>query len=323
MKQNMKRMLLVLCMAVCFFALSACGSASEEAVEPISPEIEQTMSDGAKSYLEQFASYSDEDLAAQLKQAEKQKNTVIESAISSWTSSKDDLGKMGEIQSVTVERADDDSYTAVVQASFEKRNLTFSLTAEESVSSYGGTSLVPTELSFVVNYSFGEKMEKAALNTLMGMGTVFLVLIFISLLISCFKFIGLIGKGKADKSPVAVAAAPAAPVLPASAPVQRPAAPAPAPVAAAPAPAPAPAAAPAPKAAAPAGATTVEAPMPGKILNIKVSEGQAVKFGEVVVIMEAMKMETEIVAPADGTVSKILVKAGDSVDTGAALVALN
>lgn len=114
-------------------------------------------------------------------------------------------------------------------------------------------------------------------------------------------------------------AAPAAPVLPASAPVQRPAAPAPAPVA----PAPAPAAAPAPKAAAPAGATTVEAPMPGKILNIKVSEGQAVKFGEVVVIMEAMKMETEIVAPADGTVSKILVKAGDSVDTGAALVALN
>lgn len=120
-------------------------------------------------------------------------------------------------------------------------------------------------------------------------------------------------------------AAPAAPVLPASAPVQRPAAPAPAPVAAAPAPAPAPApaAAPAPKAAAPAGTTTVEAPMPGKILNIKVSEGQAVKFGEVVVIMEAMKMETEIVAPADGTVSKILVKAGDSVDTGAALVALN
>lgn len=121
-------------------------------------------------------------------------------------------------------------------------------------------------------------------------------------------------------------AAPAAPVLPASAPVQRPAAPAPVAAAApAPAPAPAPAAAPAtaPAAAAPAGATTVEAPMPGKILNIKVSEGQAVKFGEVVVIMEAMKMETEIVAPADGTVSKILVKAGDSVDTGAALVALN
>lgn len=100
-------------------------------------------------------------------------------------------------------------------------------------------------------------------------------------------------------------------------PVAAPAAPAPAPAPAAPAPAPAPAAAPA------AGATTVEAPMPGKILNIKVSAGQAVKFGETVIVMEAMKMETEIVAPADGTVAQILVKAGDAVDTGAALVTLN
>ena len=225
MKQNMKRMLLVLCMAVCFFALSACGSASEEAVEPISPEIEQTMSDGAKSYLEQFASYSDEDLAAQLKQAEKQKNTVIESAISSWTSSKDDLGKMGEVQSVTVERADDDSYTAVVQASFEKRDLTFSLTAEESVSSYGGTSLVPTELSFVVNYSFGEKMEKAALNTLMGMGVVFVVLIFISWLIGCFKYINRWEEGlkkKQQEKERAAAPAPAPAPAPAAAPAPAP-----------------------------------------------------------------------------------------------------
>ena len=62
--------------------------------------------------------------------------------------------------------------------------------------------------------------------------------------------------------------------------------------------------------------------MPGKILNIKAAAGQAVKYGEVVIIMEAMKMETEIVAPADGTVSQILVKAGDAVDTGAALMTL-
>ena len=107
-------------------------------------------------------------------------------------------------------------------------------------------------------------------------------------------------------APAAAPAPVAAPVAPA----------APAPVAPA-APAPAPAAAPA------AGATTVEAPMPGKILNIKVSAGQAVKFGETVIVMEAMKMETEIVAPADGTVAQILVKAGDAVDTGAALVTLN
>ena len=117
-------------------------------------------------------------------------------------------------------------------------------------------------------------------------------------------------------------AAPATPVLASVAPARRPAAPAPAPAAPAPA-APAPAPAPAPAAAPSAGSTTIEAPMPGKILNVKVAAGQAVKFGEVVIIMEAMKMETEIVAPADGTVSQILVKAGDAVDTGAALVALN
>ena len=69
------------------------------------------------------------------------------------------------------------------------------------------------------NYSFkfdeyktlGQKMQKAGLNTILSMSIVFLVLIFISLLISCFKFIGLIGKGKAEKAPVA-AAAPVAPV---------------------------------------------------------------------------------------------------------------
>lgn len=112
-------------------------------------------------------------------------------------------------------------------------------------------------------------------------------------------------------------AAPKAPVLAASAP--RAAAPAPA---TAPAPAPAPAA-PAPAAAPAAGGTTVEAPMPGKVLSVKAAVGQAVKFGEPLVIMEAMKMETEIVAPADGTVSQVLVNTGDSVDTGAAMVILN
>ena len=63
--------------------------------------------------------------------------------------------------------------------------------------------------------------------------------------------------------------------------------------------------------------------MPGKILDIKVKVGDAVSYGQCVIVMEAMKMETEIVAPADGTVAQILVKAGDAVDTGAALVTLN
>lgn len=95
------------------------------------------------------------------------------------------------------------------------------------------------------------------------------------------------------------------------------AAPAPAPAAAAPA-APAPTAAPAP-AAAPAGGETVAAPMPGTILDIRCTAGQAVKGGDVLFILEAMKMENEICAPHDGTVGTVCVQKGASVQTGAAL----
>lgn len=97
--------------------------------------------------------------------------------------------------------------------------------------------------------------------------------------------------------------------------------------AAAAAPAPARPAAPAPKApAAPAraqGSVKVNAPMPGKILDVKASAGAAVKKGQVLLILEAMKMENEVVAPEDGTVASINVSVGDSVEAGAVLATLN
>lgn len=98
-----------------------------------------------------------------------------------------------------------------------------------------------------------------------------------------------------------------------------------APVAAAPVAAPAPAAAPA-LAAAPAGAAgsvEVTAPMPGKVVAVKASVGQAVKKGEVVLVLEAMKMENDIVAPEDGTIASINVANGDAVESGAVLATLN
>ena len=85
----------------------------------------------------------------------------------------------------------------------------------------------------------------------------------------------------------------------------------------------APAPAPAPAAAGGEGSVVIESPMPGKILKVNVTPGQAVKYGDTVIIMEAMKMETEIVAQSDGTVAQVLVKAGDMVDTGAALISMN
>ena len=88
---------------------------------------------------------------------------------------------------------------------------------------------------------------------------------------------------------------------------------------AAPAAAPAPAPAAAPAAAAPAGGTSVAAPMPGNILAVNVTAGAAVKKGDVLMILEAMKMENEIMAPCDGKIGAVNVTKGQTVDTGATL----
>ena len=91
----------------------------------------------------------------------------------------------------------------------------------------------------------------------------------------------------------------------------------------APAAAPAPVAAPAQAPAAPAaaGGETVKSPMPGNILAVNVNNGDSVKKGQVLLILEAMKMENEIMAPCDGVVSGIVTK-GSSVETGTVLCTL-
>ena len=104
----------------------------------------------------------------------------------------------------------------------------------------------------------------------------------------------------AGAAPVAAPAAPAAPKAPA-----------------------APAAAPKAASAGAAGAVTVKAPMPGNILDVKVAAGASVKAGDVLVILEAMKMENEIVAPQDGTVASVNVNKGDTVNSGDVLVSMN
>ncbi|HBN82629.1 MAG TPA: acetyl-CoA carboxylase biotin carboxyl carrier protein subunit [Clostridiales bacterium] len=68
------------------------------------------------------------------------------------------------------------------------------------------------------------------------------------------------------------------------------------------------------------GANTIKAPMPGIILDIKAAPGTSVKRGDVVLILEAMKMENEITAPVDGVVSQVLVTKGSSVATGDSLI---
>ena len=104
-------------------------------------------------------------------------------------------------------------------------------------------------------------------------------------------------------APAAPAPAPAAAETAGAAPVQT------APAAAAPA-------------ASPSGSEPVNSPMPGKIISVKVSAGQSVKAGEVLVILEAMKMENEITAPRDGVVTAVAVEKGSTVETGSLLLSI-
>ena len=105
----------------------------------------------------------------------------------------------------------------------------------------------------------------------------------------------------------ATAAPVAAPVAAPTAPIAAPAAPA---------------AAPAPKASGAQGAVKVTAPMPGTIMKVNVSVGAAVKKGDVLCVLEAMKMENDICAPEDGTVASVNVQKGVSVNTDEVLVTL-
>lgn len=114
--------------------------------------------------------------------------------------------------------------------------------------------------------------------------------------------------------------APLSQVSPAQVPMQQ-AVPAPMPAPQAPAqskPAPAPKPSPAPS----AGGTVVSAPMPGKILKVLVQPGAQVKNGQNIMVLEAMKMENEILSPSDGVVREVKVKEGDNVNTGDTLVVI-
>ena len=106
-----------------------------------------------------------------------------------------------------------------------------------------------------------------------------------------------VGAGAVASAPVA---APAAPVAPKAAPAA------------------------APKASSGAqGSVTVKAPMPGNIMKVNVKPGQSVKKGDVLVVLEAMKMENDVCAPEDGTVASVEVAKGATVETDAVLVTLN
>lgn len=212
MKQNIKRIWIALCMSLCLFALVGCSS-SGNAQEELEAEAVSNMQMLAENYLTAFSAMTDEELATQLASATKSKDYTMETAFKSWESVKDDLGALISYETATVTLGDD-GYIARINAVYELRNMEMTLIVDEEFTSIEGVSFSP-------EYTMGEKMVKAGMNTLMGMGVVFAVLIFIAWVISMFKYISVFEqKMKAKNAPAPKAApAPAAAPAPVAAPV--------------------------------------------------------------------------------------------------------
>lgn len=205
MKHSMKK-ITASCLAVaCAASITFSGASFVWAADEIDETMLSTIVTYAEGLTETIVELSDEEIESYLETDD----DFTVSAMTAWQDSKDELGELAELGETEVE-FDDDQYTATVPATFEGEDAEFVYIFDEN--------LTPTSLSVDIQYSLAHSMKNAALNTLMGLGTVFVVLALLIFLISLFKYIPGSGAQKVvKKTEPAPAPAPAAP---APAPVQ-------------------------------------------------------------------------------------------------------
>ena len=196
----MKKWLLVLGMITCIFGMSACGQETQTEMTAEQQEIVESLENYGGQMIEAIAVIcSDEQFAAEKEQALKE-DPMFAAAVGSWESALADMGSYVDILEKNAELNDDGAIINIkVDGADHDANVEIILDKD-----YMATSITTN-----VIYSFGELMKKAALNTVLGMGTVFAVLILISLLISCFGFIpklqaAFTKKTKEEEKPAAV-----------------------------------------------------------------------------------------------------------------------
>ena len=162
------------------FACAASLMFSGAAVVWADGEIDETVKNQIETYAEgltdEIIGLSDD----QIEQYMESDDAFTSSAMTAWDGTKDDLGELKETGDVEIEYSGDE-YTAVIPVEFEKEDAEFTYVFDKN--------LTPTSLAVDIQYSFGTTMKNAALNTLMGIGTVFVILAMLIFLISLFKYI--------------------------------------------------------------------------------------------------------------------------------------
>ena len=180
MKQNSKRLVLGICMAVCLLSLSACGAADEKS-SSVDASMSMALQQQTAGLLENIASIPAADMSIVIEQNREGGAEALAAGLESYQALLDDLGAFVSTGDGFVEEIKG-GYSITVNSQFAKRPVEFVITLDKDMVNI-------TSMTFNPVYTTGEKLAKAGMNTLMGMGTVFIVLIFISLLIGCFRYI--------------------------------------------------------------------------------------------------------------------------------------
>ena len=209
MNQMFKKASSVLTAVVCAASITFSGASLVLADGEIDDQTKTTIETTAEGLTETIIPLTDKQIEAYMESGD----DFTENAMTAWNGVKEELGDMKETGSVEIEYSNDE-YTATVPVTFEKEDAEFIYVFDKN--------LTPTSLSVDVKYSFATTMKNAALNTVMGLGTVFVILVMLIFLISLFQFIPGSGaqEAKAKKKAAEEAAAAPTPVSVAAVPVQ-------------------------------------------------------------------------------------------------------
>ena len=206
MKKITKKLMAVLLAIVCMASLAACGSKVE--ISPVDEATQSYLVGQMESLLSTLGGMS----AEELKMYEEVDDTFTVAAVTNFEGVMEELGAYKGIESTEIE-VDEKEYTVTSLVQYEQRAAIVTLTLE-----FKSQSFTPMSITFDAQYSMGETLQRAGLNTLMGVGIVFCVLLFLCFLISLFKYVSkLSGEDKKEQKK---APAPAAPVVTAAAPAE-------------------------------------------------------------------------------------------------------